>query len=112
MSRRRRKRKLLTKEENHAAEMVELANQIEKADQEGLLGWGEGVKKVFRGEYTIDEASRDTFGTDVVLHLNNEGEEDASRWQLENVIKVYRERSAQPQRAESAIGVGVGSNNR
>jgi ABC-type Fe3+-hydroxamate transport system substrate-binding protein len=31
-------------------------------------------------------------------------------YQLENVINAHRERSAQPQGAESAIGVGVGSN--
>ncbi len=42
-----------------------------------------------QGEYEIAEAKRETQGTTVILHLNAEGKEYASRWQIEDVVKKY-----------------------
>ncbi|MCX7679201.1 MAG: molecular chaperone HtpG, partial [Spirochaetes bacterium] len=42
-----------------------------------------------RGEYTIEEATRESHGTTVILHLNENGKEFASRWQIEGIIKKY-----------------------
>ena len=42
-----------------------------------------------KGEYEISEAQRDTAGTTVTLHLNDNGSEYANRWQIESIIKKY-----------------------
>jgi molecular chaperone HtpG len=42
-----------------------------------------------KGEYEISEARRDTAGTTVTLHLNDNGIEYANRWQIESIIKKY-----------------------
>lgn len=41
------------------------------------------------GEYEISDAERDTTGTTVTLFLNENGNEYASRWQIENIVKKY-----------------------
>ena len=46
--------------------------------------------------YTIEDAERDSNGTTVILYLNEEGKEFASRWQLENVIKKYSDHISFP----------------
>ncbi len=42
-----------------------------------------------KGSYEISEAEKDGNGTEITLHLNNEGEEYTSRWQIESIIKKY-----------------------
>ncbi|MDI6738850.1 MAG: molecular chaperone HtpG [Candidatus Edwardsbacteria bacterium] len=42
-----------------------------------------------RGEYEIGDAARETCGTTVILHLNDEGKEFASRWHIEDIVKKY-----------------------
>jgi molecular chaperone HtpG len=42
-----------------------------------------------KGEYEIQEAERDSFGTTVTLFLNEEGREFASRWRIEEIIRKY-----------------------
>lgn len=42
-----------------------------------------------KGEYDIQEAERDSFGTTVTLFLNEEGKEFASRWRIEEIIRKY-----------------------
>jgi molecular chaperone HtpG len=42
-----------------------------------------------RGNYEIVDADRDSSGTTVILHLNEQGEEFASKWRLESIIKKY-----------------------
>ncbi len=39
--------------------------------------------------YTVTEAERESHGTTVMVHLNDEGKEYASRWQIEEIIKKY-----------------------
>ncbi len=42
-----------------------------------------------QGEYEITETERDTAGTTIHLHLNENGKEFASRWGTESVIRKY-----------------------
>jgi len=39
--------------------------------------------------FEITEAEQDHFGTTVILHLNKEGKEFASRWRIDDIIKKY-----------------------
>ena len=39
--------------------------------------------------YSIDSSVRKTVGTDIVLHLNDEGKEFVNRWEIQNIIKKY-----------------------
>ncbi len=61
-----------------------------------------GTDKAYRwtstGEssYTIDEAERDGQGTTITLELNEEGEQFANRWILDNLIKKYSDNIAYP----------------
>ncbi|MDU7692777.1 MAG: molecular chaperone HtpG [Helicobacter sp.] len=41
------------------------------------------------GEYEILECQKDTFGTEIVLHLKNEEKDFANKWKLQNIIKKY-----------------------
>ncbi len=39
--------------------------------------------------YTVKEAEKESYGTEITLYLNDEGNEYASRWELESLIKKY-----------------------
>ena len=39
--------------------------------------------------YSIDNSVRKTAGTDIVLYLNDEGNEFVNRWEIQNIIKKY-----------------------
>ncbi len=39
--------------------------------------------------YKIDECERDSFGTDVILYINEDGEKYTNRWEIQNVVKKY-----------------------
>ncbi len=49
-----------------------------------------------RGSFEIAEDNRDNSGTTVVLHLNDDGAEYATRWSIEEVIKKYSNHIAFP----------------
>jgi molecular chaperone HtpG len=49
-----------------------------------------------KGEFTIETSTRDSFGTDVKLYLNAEGEEYLSRWSIESLLKKYSNHIAFP----------------
>jgi molecular chaperone HtpG len=56
-----------------------------KAGEDTAWAWeSEG-----KGEYSIEKGERDSQGTTVVIHLNDEGKEFAGRWAIERVIKKY-----------------------
>jgi molecular chaperone HtpG len=56
-----------------------------KAGEEAAWAWeSEG-----RGEYSIENGQRETQGTTVIIHLNEDGKEFAGRWAVERVIKKY-----------------------
>ncbi len=42
-----------------------------------------------KGKYEVTPAERESFGTTVILHLNDEGHEYANRWEIEAVVKKY-----------------------
>ena len=42
-----------------------------------------------KGSYEISEAEKEGNGTEITLFLNKEGDEYASRWQIETIIKKY-----------------------
>ncbi len=46
--------------------------------------------------YTVKEAEKDGFGTEITLFLNDEGKEYASKWELESLIKKYSDHIAFP----------------
>ncbi|MFQ3620553.1 MAG: molecular chaperone HtpG [Spirochaetales bacterium] len=49
-----------------------------------------------KGEYDIQESTRDSFGTTVTLYLNEEGKEFASRFRIEEIIRKYSNHVAFP----------------
>lgn len=56
-----------------------------KAGEEAAWQWSSNGQ----GEYEITAAERDTAGTTVTLHLNDNGIEYANRWSIESIIKKY-----------------------
>jgi len=46
--------------------------------------------------YTIEDSTRDSQGTTIILYLNNEGKEFASKWQLDSIIKKYSDHISFP----------------
>ncbi len=61
-----------------------------------------GCDEAFRWEsegksnYSVDPAERESQGTTIILHLNEEGEEYAGRYRLESLIKKYSDHVAYP----------------
>ena len=39
--------------------------------------------------YKIDECKKDSFGTDVILYINEDGEKYTNRWEIQNIVKKY-----------------------
>lgn len=63
-----------------------------KAGDEKAWRWeSEGT-----GEFSLDETEKSSHGTDVILHLSDEGKEYASRYRIEDVIKKYSNHIAFP----------------
>jgi molecular chaperone HtpG len=65
------------------ADKVEVISK--KAGEKKAFKWSSDGKKGF----TIEETTKNESGTSITLHLNKEGEEYASRWEIENIIKKY-----------------------
>ncbi|MBN1686528.1 MAG: molecular chaperone HtpG, partial [Spirochaetales bacterium] len=72
------------------AESVEVISR--KAGEETAYSW----KSDGKGNYEIETSERDGFGTTVILNLNEEGKEYASRWRLEDIAKKYSDHIAFP----------------
>ncbi len=49
-----------------------------------------------QSDYTISEAEMEGWGTEVTLHLNDEGVEYANRWEIEQLVKKYSDHIAFP----------------
>ena len=49
-----------------------------------------------KSSYSVEEAERESQGTTITLHLNEEGEEYANRWQIEQLVKKYSDHIAFP----------------
>ena len=72
------------------ADKVEVTSR--KAGEDKAYRWVSDGK----GEFEISEAEMDSFGTTITLHLNDEGKEYASRWQIQDVVKKYSDHIAFP----------------
>ncbi|MDT4763007.1 molecular chaperone HtpG [Sphaerochaeta sp. PS] len=72
------------------AEKVEVLSR--KAGQDAAFKWSSTGK----GTYTLEEATRDAQGTTIILYLNEEGNEYANRWQIEQLVKKYSDHIAYP----------------
>jgi len=73
-----------------------VADKIEvitrKAGESAAWKWTSDGKE----SYEIESAQRDSHGTTVILHLNEEGLEFANRWTIEDIIKRYSNHVAFP----------------
>ena len=73
-----------------------VANQVEvisrKAGEDGAWKWTSDGK----GSYDLEPVEKETQGTLIRLHLNEEGNEYANRWQLEQLVKKYSNHIAFP----------------
>lgn len=49
-----------------------------------------------QGEFSIEPSTRESFGTDVKLYLNEEGSEYLYRWSIESLLKKYSNHIAYP----------------
>ena len=49
-----------------------------------------------KGTFDISECEMDGFGTEITLHLNEDGEKYANRWQIEQLVKKYSDHIAYP----------------
>ncbi|MGD1818026.1 MAG: molecular chaperone HtpG [Pleomorphochaeta sp.] len=63
-----------------------------KAGEDQAYLW----KSTGEGNYTIEEATRDEQGTTLIVHLNDEGNMYANRWEIQNLIKKYSDHIAYP----------------
>lgn len=72
------------------ADSVEVTSK--KAGEDEVWKWSSDGK----GNFSIDEAERENYGTDIKLFLNDEGKEYAARWELESLIKKYSDHIAFP----------------
>ncbi len=72
------------------ADSVEVISR--KAGEEQAWRWTSDGKTGF----TIEKAERDAPGTTVIVHLNGEGEQYASSWKLQEVVKKYSNHIAFP----------------
>jgi molecular chaperone HtpG len=72
------------------ADKVEVTSR--KALSEAAFTWTSDGK----GEYTIEAAQKVSQGTEVRVHLNDEGQEYLGRWSVESVLKKYSNHIAYP----------------
>ena len=63
-----------------------------KAGSDKAYKWSSDGK----GSFEINETEKADFGTEVILYLNENGNEYANRWQIENIIKKYSDHIAFP----------------
>jgi len=73
-----------------AAEKIEVISR--KANEEAAWKWSSDGSEGFE----VENASRDSQGTTVILYLNEEGTEYANRWSIEDIIKRYSNHVAFP----------------
>ena len=72
------------------ADKIEVVSR--KAGEESAWKWTSDGKTGFE----IEPASRDTTGTTILLHLNDEGKQYANSWRLREVVKKYSNHIAFP----------------
>jgi len=65
------------------ADKVEVISK--KAGEDSAYKWTSDGKS----GYKIEDSEKDTFGTDIILYLNDEGEKYTNRWEIQNIVKKY-----------------------
>ena len=65
------------------ADKVEVISK--KAGEDFAFKWTSDGKS----GYKIENSKKDTFGTDIILYLNDEGEKYTNRWEIQNIVKKY-----------------------
>ena len=65
------------------AESVEVVSK--KAGEDQAWRWTSDGK----GEYEIEQAERDGYGTTITLHLTDDGKEYANQWRIQDLVKKY-----------------------
>jgi molecular chaperone HtpG len=80
------------------ADKVEVTSR--KAGSDRAFVWSSAGK----GEYSVDPAVKAGQGTEIKVHLNDEGSEYLSRWKVEEVLKKYSNHIAYPIRLVSMEG--------
>ncbi len=58
---------------------------ITKAHGEGAVQW----KSKGTGSFTLDDADKETRGTDIILHLKDDAKEYLEEWELRTVVKKF-----------------------
>ena len=72
------------------ADKVEV--ETKKAGEDNAYRWTSDGK----GDFEIEEIEKESIGTKIIVHINEEGKEYASKWQIENVVKKYSDHVAFP----------------
>jgi molecular chaperone HtpG len=72
------------------ADKVEVTSR--KAGEDKAYKWTSDGKT----GYNIEEAARDSQGTDVLLHLNDAGKDYGNSYQLQSIVKKYSNHVAFP----------------
>ena len=65
------------------ADKVEVISK--KAGEDAAFKWTSDGKS----GYNIEDAKKNSFGTDIILYLNEEGEKYLNRWEIQNIVKKY-----------------------
>ena len=39
--------------------------------------------------YQVEEIEKESYGTDIIIHLNEDGEKFSNRWEIQNIVKKY-----------------------
>jgi molecular chaperone HtpG len=77
------------------ADRIEVISR--KAGEEAAWKWQADLGSADGNDsFEVGSAQRDTQGTTVILHLNEEGQEYANRWSIEDIIKRYSNHVAFP----------------
>ena len=72
------------------SDLVEVISR--KAGTDKAFCWSSKGK----GSFTVEPSTRESFGTDVKIHVNEAGEEYLSRWSLDSLLKKYSNHIAYP----------------
>lgn len=72
------------------ADKIEVVSKKALSDQ--AFKWSSDGKE----KYDIQPAEKETFGTDIILHLNDEGKEFCSHWRTESLVRKYSDHIAFP----------------
>ncbi len=56
-----------------------------KAGEDSAYKWTSDGKS----GYQVEEIEKENYGTDIIIHLNEDGEKFSNRWEIQNIVKKY-----------------------